>query len=82
MHRELGEKSLCLVIGHGRMNNYIVPLLPVHGSRDAVLVTQLKRVNDTDNLVLNFTIYFMRILTGKCIEASLLLTKLRPVEAG
>lgn len=33
------------------MDNNIISLLPVTGSGDAVLVTELKRVNDTEDLI-------------------------------
>ena len=39
---ELGEQSLRLFVGHGRVNDHVVALLPVDRSRDAVLVSDLE----------------------------------------
>lgn len=46
-----GEKLLCLFALNGRVNDDLVTLLPVDGGGDAVLVTDLKRVDHTEDLV-------------------------------
>jgi hypothetical protein len=47
----LGEDLVGVLGGNARVNDDIVTLLPVTGSGDAVLVTELERVNDAKDLV-------------------------------
>ena len=49
---KLREKFLRLLIRYGRMNDNVVTLLPVDRGRDAVLVTELQGINNSDDFVL------------------------------
>jgi len=46
-----GEEDLCLIVADRGMDNDIFALLPVNWGGDAVLVTELERVNDPQDLV-------------------------------
>lgn len=48
---EFGEESLCLLISNGGVDNDIITLLPVDGSGNLVLITELQGVDDTENFV-------------------------------
>jgi len=52
------EKCLRLIVADRRMDNHVFTLLPVDGRGHTVLVTNLERVNDTNN--------FVKVATGRC----------------
>ena len=70
------EQSLRFLVGNRGVNDNIVSLVPVSGSGDTMLVTELQRIDDTDDLVL------IRDLVHALIHVQSILTKLRPVDAG
>lgn len=76
VNSEFGEECLSFLIGHAGVNNDIITLPPVHRCGDTMLVTELQRVDDTDDLVL------IRDLVHALIHVQSILTKLRPVDAG
>ena len=47
----VGEEGLCLIIADAWVNNHVFTLLPVYRGGDAVLVANLKRVDDTQDFV-------------------------------
>ena len=51
MNGKLREQSLSLVIRHTRVDNDVLAGLPVDGSRDPVLVTELQGIDHSDDLV-------------------------------
>ena len=48
---ESWEQSFGLIVGHTRMDDHVVSLVPVDRRRHFVLVTNLQRINDSDDLV-------------------------------
>lgn len=48
---EAGEEGGSLLVGDGGVNDDLLAVLPVGGGGDAVLVTELERINDTEDLV-------------------------------
>ena len=51
MGRVVREQLRGLVVRHAGVDDHVVALLPVDGRRDPVLVAELERVDDTDDLV-------------------------------
>ncbi len=52
MDRELWEQRLRFFVRDGRMHDHIISLLPIDRSSNTILVSQLERVDDADDLVL------------------------------
>jgi hypothetical protein len=78
MNSEVREQRLRLLSSHRRMDDHIIALVPVDGSRDTVFVSQLKGVQYSDDFLL-YRAFLVPLNTRWEIKQ---LTKLRPVEAG
>lgn len=49
---EFGEQGLSLLVGDSRVDDNIISLVPVGRSGNAVLVTELQRIDYSNNLIL------------------------------
>ena len=49
---EFVEQGLGLLVGYSRVDNNIITLVPVSRSGNAVLVTELQRIDYSNNLIL------------------------------
>ena len=52
MNDVIREKRLCLLVIDTRVNDDVFTLFPVDGRSDAVFVTELDSVDDSDDFVL------------------------------